>query len=97
MAASATSIWEFSRQWMNSLPNFLTLLRKEGAPETIEVLENEKAPNCCESPIFLYILFPLIGWGIPIAMVVGFAAYSKLGYAEDYDGGEQSDNSITIA
>lgn len=28
--------------------------------------EKAEAPHCCESPFFLYILFPSIGWGVPI-------------------------------
>lgn len=68
--------------------NYVTGLDRESAPDNIEVIEDGKAPNCCESPFFMYILFPLIGWGIPMVMLVGFAMNSELGYIEDYDGGK---------
>ena len=67
--------------------NKLTGLNKTTAPEQIEVLDDDTAPNCCESPFFLHILFPLIGWGVPVVMVVAFAASNVLGYTESYDGG----------
>lgn len=46
-----------------------------------------QAPNCCESPFSLYILFPLIGWVVPMAMTVALAVRGLLGYTEDYDEG----------
>ena len=43
--------------------------------------------NCCNTPFFLYVIFPFFGWGIPMIMLVVFAIKGMLGYAEDYDGG----------
>ena len=68
--------------------NCLARLKKDTAPEEIAVAEEGNAPNCCESPFFMYILFPLIGWAVPMVMVVAFATYKELGYTEDYDGGK---------
>ena len=67
--------------------NKLTGLSEENPPDGVVVLGDGKAPNCCESPLFLHILFPLIGWGAPAVMVVAFAAFNVLGYTESYDGG----------
>ena len=53
----------------------------------VEIPAKGSAPNCCETPFFLYVLFPVIGWGLPIAMTVVFAVQNKLGYTKDYDPG----------
>ena len=51
----------------------------------------DKTTNCCDTPLFLYIIFPLLGWGLPMIMVLVFATKSILGYVEDYDGGKLCD------
>ena len=53
----------------------------------VEIPAKHNAPNCCETPFFLYFLFPVIGWGLPIAMTVVLAAQNRLGYTEDYNTG----------
>ena len=61
--------------------------RSADVERNIVIPRKAQAPNCCESPIFLYILFPLIGWGAPMITTVGFAVNDVLGYTENYDGG----------
>ena len=48
---------------------------------------DKKAAYCCESPLFLYVIFPFIGWGIPMIMLLVFATKNMLGYVQDYDAG----------
>lgn len=67
--------------------NFITGLNEAHVQERIVILEKAKAPHCCESPFFLYILFPFIGWGLPMLMVFAFAISKMLGYTEDFDQG----------
>ena len=55
--------------------------------ERLIIPEKSQAPHCCESPLFLYILFPTIGWGVPMLMVVVFALKDLLGYTEEFDQG----------
>ena len=43
--------------------NFMIGLKKAHVQEKIVIMEKAKAPHCCESPIFLYILFPFFKWG----------------------------------
>lgn len=75
--------------------NFMTGQCREGVnanlllqvEEGMVIPSKVQAPNCCESPFFLYILFPLIGWVVPMAMTVALAVRGLLGYTEDYDEG----------
>lgn len=53
----------------------------------VVVLSHDRALNCCESPLFLYIIFPFIGWGVPMVMLLVFAIMNMLGYVQDYDEG----------
>lgn len=43
--------------------------------------------SCCDTPLFLYIIFPFIGWGIPMIMLLVFATQDMLGYSEYFDEG----------
>ena len=70
--------------------NFMTGLKKGLSPTqqgSIVVPENAVAPHCCESPFFLQLLFPLIGWGVPLLLVMILAAKDLLGYTDGYDSG----------
>ena len=69
--------------------NFVTGLNSHFAhiQDRVIVPEKAQAPHCCESPLFLYIIFPIIGWGVPMLMVVVVAVEDLLGYTEDFDQG----------
>lgn len=69
--------------------NFITGWKTARGPveEGIVIPEKQDAPYCCEAPCFLYLLFPLIGWGFPMVMTVAFGIDGLLGYTDDYDGG----------
>jgi hypothetical protein len=51
----------------------------------IKIPQNDKAPNCCETPIFLYIIFPVIGWAVPLVMTMAFSIHGLLGYTEHFN------------
>ena len=67
--------------------NFMTGLDRDSSHKRVVIPEETKAPHCCESPFFLHILFPLVGWGVPMLMVMVFAVKDLLGYNNDYDQG----------
>ena len=63
--------------------NFLTNVNNLRTHETrLVVPKKAEAPHCCESPFFLWLLFPSIGWVIPVMMTIGFANHDMLGYPE---------------
>lgn len=66
--------------------NFITGLHQSHIQEPRVIIpEKDQAPHCCESPFFMYMLFPTIGWAIPMIIVMVIAIEDLLGYTEDYD------------
>ena len=69
--------------------NYITGFRGELKYGRVRIPDKKKAPNCCESPFFLYMVFPFFGWVVPMIGVFIFATHGLLGYTKDIDQGNR--------